>query len=150
MVSGLKQIITRPDRITIVADFPSLKPPQLFDYWTDPDLLRKWWPPMAELQAQNGGKYHFSWPKQDWHLRGRYTLFEKGKKLGFTWKWDHEQVDETRVTVMLEPLQKNGTKLTLQHEGYSKSAEGKKVRDEHVEGWTFFLGKLQETASNPS
>lgn len=105
---------------------------------------------MAELEAHSGGKYHFSWPKQDWHLRGRYTLFEKGKKLGFTWKWDHEQVDETRVTVMLEPLEKNGTKLTLHHEGYSKNAEGKKVRDEHVEGWTFFLGKLQEATSNPS
>jgi uncharacterized protein YndB with AHSA1/START domain len=148
MGSGLTLVTTSPDRITIVANFPNLKPSQLFGYWTNPELLRKWWPPVAELAAQNDGVYHFSWPKQDWHLRGRYTIFDKGKKLGFTWKWDHERIDETRVTVIFEELEKTGTKLTLHHEGYSKDAGGKKIRDEHVEGWTFFLGRLQETTTN--
>src|ERR1700756_3109458 len=36
------------------------------------------------------------------------------------------------------------TGLTLHHEGYSKNSEAKKIRDEHVEGWTFFLRKLPE------
>jgi hypothetical protein len=37
-----------------------------------------------------------------------------------------------------------GTKLTLQHGVYPANPEGKKIRDEHVEGWMYFLGKLRE------
>jgi uncharacterized protein YndB with AHSA1/START domain len=86
----LELVGTARDRITILADFPNLSPALLFDYWTSADLLEKWWPPAAELQPALGGTYHFSWPKQDWHLRGKFTMFDRGKTLGFTWKWDHE------------------------------------------------------------
>src|SRR5213594_950553 len=68
---NLELVETARDRITIVADFPQLSPALLFDYWTSIDLLKKWWPPAAELQPELGGTYHFSWPKQDWHLRGK-------------------------------------------------------------------------------
>ena len=140
----LELVETANDRITIIADFPNLKPAQLFDYWTSTELLPKWWPPMAELEPKTGGSYHFSWPKQNWHLRGKYTMFDPGKRLGFTWKWDHEPVDATRVTLLFQPNPNGGTRLTLRHEGYSKNSESKKIRDEHIEGWTFFLGKLLE------
>src|SRR5438093_986670 len=101
-------------------------------------------PPAAELQAEVGGTYHFSWPKQDWHLRGKFTMFDRGKTLGFTWKWDHESIDVTRVTLLFHSMPNGGTKLTLLHEGYAKNSEAKKTRDEHIEGWTFFLRNLQE------
>ena len=140
----LELVETAGNRITILADFPHLSPAQLFDYWTSPNLLKKWWPPAAELQPKVDGTCHFSWPKQDWHLRGKFTEFDRGKRLGFTWKWDHEAIDVTRVTLLFEALANGGTKLTLHHEGYSKNPEAKKTRDEHIEGWTFFLGKLQE------
>jgi uncharacterized protein YndB with AHSA1/START domain len=140
----LELVKTAEDRIKIEADFTRLNPAQLFDYWTSADLLKKWWPPSAELQPELGGTYHLSWPKQDWHLRGKFTMFDRGKALGFTWKWDHESVDVTRVTVLFRQLPDRGTRLILLHEGYSKSSEGKKTKSEHVEGWMFFLGKLQE------
>ena len=145
----LELVETARDRITIVADFPHLKPALLFDYWTSPDLLKRWWPPAAELQPALGGTYHFSWPKQNWHLRGKYTMFDRGKTLGFTWKWDHETIDVTRVTLLFRSRDNGGTVLTLRHEGYSKSSEAKKTRDEHVQGWTFFLRKLQEQSPEP-
>ena len=141
---SLELVETASDRITIVADFPNLSPIQLFDYWTSTELLTKWWPPMAELEPKNGGNYHFSWPKQNWHLRGKYTIFDRGKRLGFTWKWDHEPIDVTRVTLLFQSIPNGGTRLTLRHEGYSKNSEAKKIRDDHIEGWTFFLRKLQE------
>jgi uncharacterized protein YndB with AHSA1/START domain len=140
----LELVETATDRITILADFPHLSPALLFDYWTSTDLLRKWWPPAAELQPRLNGTYHYSWPKQDWHLRGKFTLFDRGKALGFTWKWDHESIDVTRVTLIFHPIPDGGTRLTLHQEGYSKNSETKKTRDEHIEGWTFFLRKLQE------
>ena len=141
---NLELVEATRDRITITADFPHLKPAQLFDYWTNPDLLRKWWPPAAELEPKLGGTYHYSWPQQDWHLRGKFTMFDRGKTLGFTWKWDHEPIDVTRVTILFQSIPDGGTRLALHHEGYSKNSEAKKIRDEHVEGWTFFLRKLQE------
>src|SRR5713101_6254482 len=140
----LELVDTTSDRITIVEDYPSLDPGLLFDYWTSPDLLTKWWSTKSELQPELGGTYHFSWPKQDWHLRGKFTMFDRGKALGFTWKWDHEPVDVTRVTLLFQSMPNGGTRLTLHHEGYAKSREGKGTRDEHVEGWIFFLRKLQE------
>ena len=68
---NLELVETARDRITIVADFPHLSPALLFDYWTSIDLLKKWWPPAAELQPKVGGTYHFSWPKQDWASSGQ-------------------------------------------------------------------------------
>ena len=140
----LEKTETSTDRITIVAEFPRLSRESLFDFWTNPDLLEKWWSPVADLEPRLGGKYHFSWPNQDWHLRGKYTMFKRGEKLGFTWKWDHESVNETRVTLSFVSVPQNGTRLTLQHEGYAKTKEDRKIRDEHIQGWMFFLGKLQE------
>ncbi len=139
----LEKTGTAADRITILAEFPGLSRESLFNFWIEPDLLKKWWPPVAELEPRLSGTYHFSWPNQNWHLRGRYTMFKRGEKLGFTWKWDHESVNETRVTLSFASLPQNGTRLTLQHEGYSKTKEDRKIRDEHIEGWMFFLGKLQ-------
>ena len=106
----LELVETARDRITIVADFPHLSPAILFDYWTRTDLLKKWWPPTAELQPEVGGTFHFSWPRQDWHLRGQFTMFDRGKRLGFTWKWDHEAIDVTRVTLLFHPMPKRGYK----------------------------------------
>ena len=68
---NLELVETARDRITIVADFPQLSPALLFDYWTSIDLLKKWWPPAAELRPELGGTYHFSWPKQDWAPSGQ-------------------------------------------------------------------------------
>jgi uncharacterized protein YndB with AHSA1/START domain len=146
----LELVETARDRISISADFPHLSPALLFDYWTSVELLKKWWPPAAELEPKIGGTYHFSWPKQDWHLRGKYTMFDRGKTLGFTWKWDHESIDVTRVTLHFQSVPKGGTRLALQHEGYSKSSEANKTRGEHVEGWTLFLRRLQEQGLDPS
>lgn len=135
---------TSTDRITIVADFPKASPEELFDYWTRPELLKVWWPPEAELRPEIGGRYHLSWPKQNWHLRGEFTEFNRGMSLAFTWKWDHEMVDVTQVRITFEHLPGRGTKLTLHHGNYPETAEGEKIRNEHVEGWMYFLGKLQE------
>src|SRR5438046_2200119 len=51
--------------------------------------------------------------------------------------------------LLFDPMPNGGTKLTLLHEGYSKNSEAKKTRDEHIEGWTFFLRKLQEQGQEP-
>ena len=142
--STLASVSDTTDIISIVAEFPALDPNSLFDYWTNPELLRKWWPPVAELRPEVNGSYHFSWPSQNWHLRGIFTEYTRGKELGLTWKWDHESTDVTRVTLKFEPIPAGGTRLTLRHGRYSEDETGKKMRNDHVEGWMYFLKKLQE------
>ncbi len=135
---------TLSDRIEIVADFPNTGSNTLFDYWVKADLLETWWPPVAKIEARLNGRYHYSWPSQNWHLRGTLTEFERGHRLEFSWKWDHERIDQTHVKVQFDPTSRGGTRLTLHHGNYGKDEEGRKIRGEHVEGWMYFLGKLQE------
>ncbi len=139
---------TVPDGITVVVRFPKIGPDELFAYWIRPELLKKWWPPEVELEPKLNGHYHFSWPRQNWDLRGEFTEFRKGKALRFTWKWDHEPVDATTVALSFERGEEGGTKLTLKHRGYSDDAVGRKLRDEHLEGWKHFLGELQKQAES--
>jgi len=140
----LSQTETARDKIVIVAEFPRQKPETVFDYWTTPELLKKWWPPVAELEPRLGGTYHFSWPNQDWHLRGKFTNFARGRSLEFSWRWDHDPSDTTNLTVSLERIPNGGTRLRLHHSKYPDTEEGKKAREGHIEGWMFFLKKLQE------
>lgn len=129
------------DKAVIVGEFPHCPPEILFDYWTMPRLITLWWPPEAEIAPHVDGTYHLSWPKRNWHLRGRYTTFEPGKELAFTWKWDHHPI-ETQVHVIFESLPDNGTKLTVTHGPYTHSAIDQEARMGHVEGWVYFVGRL--------
>ena len=75
-------------------------------------------------------------------MRGRFTDFEPGKKLAFTWLWDHYP-HTTNVVVDFAPFAENGTKLTVSHGDYSDSNEDQEARQGHIEGWLYFVGKLQ-------
>jgi len=142
----VKQIDSSDDRIIIDAEFQNLSPESLFDYFTVPGLLERWWPSLAEVDPRIAGTYHFSWPKQGWHLRGSYTDFERGKRLGFSWKWDHEPSDNTNVSLIIETLPRRGSHLVLNHGSYSVDEEGRKRRQGHIDGWMHFLERLQSSA----
>ncbi len=138
------QVPSTPDKVVIVGEFPHCPPHILFDYWTMPRLITLWWSKEAEIDARLDGTYHLSWPKRKWHLRGRYTTFDPGKELAFTWKWDHLP-STTQVNVTFEPLpdNDNGTKLTVTQSPYSDSTIGQVFRQSHLEGWLYFIGRLQ-------
>lgn len=137
------------DKLLIEADFLSVAPHTLFEYWTQPELLRQWWPQEAQIVPRAGGAYHLSWPKMNWHLRGRYTAFEPGKQLGFTWKWDSDlqEPGEREVMLIFTPLATDGTRLLLTHGPYSDTPEDQKLRiEDHLAGWQHFLPRLQQLA----
>jgi uncharacterized protein YndB with AHSA1/START domain len=146
----VSQLPSGLDVLLVEADFPSVTPHDLFDYWTLPVLLERWWPQVAELVPQAGGAYHLSWPQMNWHLRGHYTIFEPGKRLGFTWKWDHDpqETGEKEVKLVFEPLvtgATGGTRLLLSHGPYLDTPEEQELRIEHhLTGWRHFLPRLQE------
>jgi len=131
------------DKAVLVGEFPHCPPEILFDYWTMPTLITLWWPPEAEIDPRLDGTYHFSWPKRNWHLRGHYTTFEPGRELAFTWQWDHSP-HVTFVTVTFEPIPSGGTTLTVMHSPYSDSTIDQAARLGHLEGWLYFVTRLQD------
>jgi uncharacterized protein YndB with AHSA1/START domain len=137
------QLPTTPDTLTVAAMYERAGPDEVFAYWTDPALLRQWWPDRAETDPRPGGAYHLSWPRLGWHLRGEYTAVEPGQRLAFTWRWDHEPERPTRtVDVLLDPVGDLGTQLIVTHGAYAKS--DREERDGHLEGWTYFLTRLRD------
>jgi len=130
---SITQIPSSNDKLIIAAEIGKHAPLEVFDYWTKPELLCRWWPQEAEIDARVGGKYHLAWPQMNWHLRGQYTCFEPGTQLAFTWKWDHDEEGMTvrEVAIIFEPLSDAGAKLTLTHGPYTDSADDQQVRIEH-------------------
>lgn len=149
---SVNQLPSGPEKVVVEATFPLVTPGRLFDYWTQPPLIQSWWPPQAEIEAREGGTYHLSWPRMNWHLRGHYTSFEPGKQLAFTWGWDDNPQDPgTReVSMLFEPLADSGTRLVLTHGPYAETPEDQAIRlEQHLVGWQHFLGCLKEVASEP-
>lgn len=140
----VEEVPTSSDQLVIRSDFPNCEPRSLFDYWVKSDLLTQWWPQEAEIDGRDGGAYHLSWPSMNWNLRGEYLIFDPGKTLQFTWKWDTDPPDVPHPTVSLsfEPIFNGGTRLTLTHAPYDDSLESQEARTGHQEGWTYFLTKL--------
>ncbi len=129
--------------LVITEEFPAFTPEALFDHWTEPGLLCRWWPQAAAVDPRPGGAYHLAWPRTDWHLRGRYTAVERGRRLAFSWRWDHEPDDAKDVLVTFAPRPDGGTVLTITHGSYTDSAHDREVRAGHLEGWTYFLARLR-------
>jgi uncharacterized protein YndB with AHSA1/START domain len=143
----IKDVSASAAELTLTGEFLDFTALGLFAYWTRPDLLRQWWPPQAEVEPRAGGAYHYWWPERNDDLRGNFTAFEPWRKLAFTWRWDHESPEApTRtVTVIFAPDTRDDEKvtLTLCHEPYGETPEEQDARKGHLEGWTYFLGKLQ-------
>jgi uncharacterized protein YndB with AHSA1/START domain len=136
---------TEPQLLVVSAEYSLTPPERTFAYWTQPDLLVRWWPQTAETDAQVGGHYYFAWPAMDWHLRGRYTVVEPGRRLAFTWRWDGEPSEHIKdVEIRFEPLSSGGTRLTVTHGPYDDSTEGRETRQGHLDGWRHFLPRLSD------
>ena len=134
--------------LVLICDFPAISPGRLFAYWTQPELICRWWPPQAKLDPRVGGDYRLSWPKTGWALRGRYTQVRPGASLGFTWRWEHEPDDVTRdVMVTFAARGERGSRLTLVHGPYADGPNEAALRQSHLDGWTHFLGRLSAVAA---
>ena len=141
------ELPTDNDKLGIAAEFAGITPPLLFNYWIEPELLQKWWPPEAKTEPRTGGAYHLFWPQMNWHLRGHYTQLDPGRTLAFTWQWDHYPVIKN-VVITFELLNDDSTRIMLIHSPYGSSEQDRRDREGHREGWIHFVSRLQELVSN--
>jgi uncharacterized protein YndB with AHSA1/START domain len=128
-------------------------PERLFEYWTEPELVAKWFGPgdfdvsNSQLDLRPGGKWCTTIRSPEGKLRtvsGVYSAIDPPRRLVFTWAWDDDnglRGHETQVTVTLEPTP-GGTRLRLVQEDF----QNREVRDRHNGGWSSSLSKLQRLA----
>ena len=116
--------------------------------WTRPEMLSRWLAPSnvtvvrAVAEPEVGGTFLVEMQGADgrrWLVRGLYREVVPHRRLVHTWRWEGSAV-ETLVTVTFEPEAADRTRLTLTHSRFALP----EARDEHVQGWTGCLAKLEE------
>jgi uncharacterized protein YndB with AHSA1/START domain len=114
---------------------------RLFQAWTDPVMMNRWFHPDAQVQSECtvdlhiGGRYEIRMraaEDQVYVVEGVYEEIIPGERLVFTWRWQTaETTDETLVSLDFRPLSDKETELTLYHERFPNFEE----RDSHAQGW---------------
>lgn len=120
---------------------------RLFDAWTRPEQLLRWWGPAhvecagAEVDLRVGGRYRIGNRLPDgqvlW-IAGEFEEVTPPWRLVYTWRLGPREGDPERVTVRFEPRD-GGTEVIVVHERLLDRA----VRDEHERGWQGCLDGLE-------
>lgn len=125
-------------------------PDKVFDAWTRPDLLLKWWGPDGfhipehAIDVAEGGAWRtvMQSPEGTRHIVGGvYRAIERPTRLEFTWAWEQDDGKpghETVVTVTFEAAD-GGTRMRL----VQKPFESRDSRDSHNGGWSSSLDCLE-------
>lgn len=145
---------TRTDERTLVLTRTLNAPIELvFEAWTDPKHLVRWWGPMdftlphCEQDFRVGGKYRFCMRAPDgcdhW-VRGEYTYINAPSRLVFTWLREDNDGDIWCDTIVEITLVRRGasTVLTLNQTTFATEAHCK----EHADGWSACLDRMEAYA----
>ena len=121
----------------------------VFDAWSDPKHLVRWWGPndftlpQCEQDFRVGGRYRFCMRGPDgsdhW-VRGEYTLIDRPHRLVFTWLREDADGDIWCDTVVAITLEQRGavTLLTLNQTTFATVPHC----EEHSVGWNECLDRL--------
>ena len=130
--------------MTVPTDEPVIRtrrfvkaPPELvFDAWTKPEHLRKWWGPrrlemvVCEVDLQVGGSWRFvhrAPDGQEFAFYGVYREIDRPSRLVATWTWAGMPDDEAIQTLTLEAV--DGGTMVHSEARHKTIAE----RDQHIE-----------------
>jgi uncharacterized protein YndB with AHSA1/START domain len=121
-------------------------PERLFDAWTRPDELVRWWGPefviciAAEVDLRVGGGYRIANQFPDGKLlwiSGEFEIVERPRRLVYTWRLESGSGPSERVTVSFEG-RGECTEVSVTHERIPSAA----LRDQHQAGWLGCLDGL--------
>jgi uncharacterized protein YndB with AHSA1/START domain len=127
-------------------------PEEVFDAWTNPEVLRRWWAthpqgstPVAEVDLRAGGRYRLTMDAPDGARHtvvGEYREVERPSKLVYSWQWELDSGEPGHIsTVEVAFMPRDGrTHVVLQHSDLPDAAS----RDRHAEGWSACLAVLRE------
>lgn len=121
----------------------SAPPERVFEAWTDPAILRRWYCPNPDLplevtaDARVGGRYRVDMGGGRFVAEGEYTELVPDRVVAFTWRWTTSD-DVSAVRVELSPTPEGGTRLVLVHTGLADADDAQG----HREGWELSLARL--------
>ena len=128
-------------------------PQQLFDAWTQPSILRRWWGPKgmtciaAQIDLRIGGGYRIANRFEDgrviW-IAGEFEQIDPPSLLVYTWRVDTQTTPE-RVTVRFE-RRGGATDVIVRHERIAEEA----AREQHERGWHDCLDGLEALMTDPT
>ncbi|MGW5194743.1 SRPBCC family protein [Kribbella sp. NPDC004138] len=107
---------------------------KVYDAWTRPDLLARWYCPNPKLElkvdadVRAGGSYVVEMGPHV--VRGTYLEVDPPRRLVFSWKWDGTDDEPTRVEVELAEVA-DGTRMVLSHTGFATAEDAAN----HRMGW---------------
>jgi len=127
-------------------------PEAVFDAWTHPEVLRRWWAadpdwstPVAEVDLRVGGRYRLSMHPPDGGaahtVAGTYLEVRRPERLVYTWAWEQEDGEmgpQTTVTVRFCAEDAERTTVVIEHAGLSGES-----RERHGAGWSACLASLE-------
>ena len=117
-------------------------PETVFRFFTEPALLARWLCDQAEVDARPGGGYVFNVTGSH-TTRGTLLVVEPGRRLVYTWLFDHvESPLPSTVEVTLTPVGR-GTRVRLHHHGFVD----RPARDRDAAGWAHYLPRLAVAAA---
>lgn len=127
-------------------------PARVYDAWTTPDLMTRWFCPSADytvvvhrFDTRVGGGYRIEMRHTSGasHIVvGEYQELTRPTRLAFTWAWEGKSSADTLVTVEFLPSGQ-GTEVVLTHTRFTAEAE----RNEHLKGWTGCFDRLDTMLS---
>ena len=118
------------------------RPGRVWDAWTKPDLMDRWFCPNPELRvsshadAREGGAYRVNMGGE-YIVSGSYQRMEEPAVLECTWQWEHETLT-TLLRVEFASRGSGGTDLVLVHSDFTDAADAEATR----EGWQISLDRL--------
>ncbi len=128
-------------------------PSDVFEAWTDPEIIMQWFGPRpntlvsATIDLRLGGQWCFVKSKNEegtTGFEGEYLVIEPGKRLAFTWAQFAKSVDgqkdltpSSKVEIEMSSVEQ-GTHLRLIHSSLPDTAAAKDFSG----GWERAIGNL--------
>lgn len=77
-------------------------------------------------------------------VRGRILAVDPGRSFAHSWTWEGaEPAEVTTVTWSLEPML-GGTRIRLQHDGWTEAGLDESARGDHERYWAGYLDDLRD------
>ncbi|MHA1548135.1 MAG: SRPBCC family protein [Alphaproteobacteria bacterium] len=137
------------DRTLVVERVFRASPERVFQAWTDPAILARWWGPEGmsipecEMDVRPGGAWSTVMANDEGMrltVSGVYREITPPERLVMTWGWHQEDGSrghETEIEVTLEDAPE-GTRMRLVQSVFTSLED----RDNHNQGWQSTFNKL--------
>jgi len=133
----------------------SATPEEVFDAWTSPEVLKRWWAAgedwqgtFAEVDVRTGGQIRLGMRSPDgdeYFGGGEYREVQPPSRLVYTWTWEDSPDSPSAgslVTVEFEAAGETSTRVVLTHDGLGTEES----REQHSDGWNACFDNLERRA----